>query len=194
MKSDEWIKSIHFKYTFKQILEYHVIHISSHSAKRETDFLLLSLSVSQCLIFIYLPCSKNSKAVYLILHFFALIWKKLHLNQRYLCVTDYFPHLACFFQFGKPDLMAVTLAQTLAQNIGIFSDRRKLLSGNFICFFTLSQEKNLTKWRILSMSFWYILFPSISHNIEIFLFLAVTWEGSGILTFLYFSALVYPCL
>uniref|UniRef100_A0A8C3L9Z6 ADAM metallopeptidase domain 22 n=1 Tax=Chrysolophus pictus TaxID=9089 RepID=A0A8C3L9Z6_CHRPC len=32
-------------------------------------------------------------------------------------------------EFGKPDLMAVTLAQTLAQNIGIFSDRRKLISG-----------------------------------------------------------------
>uniref|UniRef100_A0A8C5JLV7 ADAM metallopeptidase domain 22 n=1 Tax=Junco hyemalis TaxID=40217 RepID=A0A8C5JLV7_JUNHY len=36
-------------------------------------------------------------------------------------------------EFGKPDLMAVTLAQTLAQNIGIFSDRRKLLSGECKC-------------------------------------------------------------
>uniref|UniRef100_A0A8B9EHR3 ADAM metallopeptidase domain 22 n=1 Tax=Anser cygnoides TaxID=8845 RepID=A0A8B9EHR3_ANSCY len=35
-------------------------------------------------------------------------------------------------EFGKTDLMAVTLAQTLAQNIGIFSDRRKLISGNTI--------------------------------------------------------------
>uniref|UniRef100_A0A8C6YJ10 ADAM metallopeptidase domain 22 n=1 Tax=Nothoprocta perdicaria TaxID=30464 RepID=A0A8C6YJ10_NOTPE len=36
-------------------------------------------------------------------------------------------------EFGKPDLMAVTLAQTLAQNIGIFSDRRKVLSGECKC-------------------------------------------------------------
>ncbi|XP_010173113.2 disintegrin and metalloproteinase domain-containing protein 22, partial [Antrostomus carolinensis] len=36
-------------------------------------------------------------------------------------------------EFGKPDLMAVTLAQTLAQNIGIFSDRRKLMSGECKC-------------------------------------------------------------
>uniref|UniRef100_A0A663E0F6 ADAM metallopeptidase domain 22 n=1 Tax=Aquila chrysaetos chrysaetos TaxID=223781 RepID=A0A663E0F6_AQUCH len=36
-------------------------------------------------------------------------------------------------EFGKPDLMAVTLAQTLAQNIGIFSDRRKLISGECKC-------------------------------------------------------------
>jgi len=48
--------------------------------------------------------------------------------------------------------MAVTLAQTLAQNIGIFSDRRKLISGKVVCFFTLSQEKNLKRWRILSVS------------------------------------------
>uniref|UniRef100_A0A8B9T6Q1 ADAM metallopeptidase domain 22 n=1 Tax=Anas platyrhynchos TaxID=8839 RepID=A0A8B9T6Q1_ANAPL len=39
-------------------------------------------------------------------------------------------------EFGKTDLMAVTLAQTLAQNIGIFSDRRKLISGKLVCFFT----------------------------------------------------------
>ncbi|XP_047917671.1 disintegrin and metalloproteinase domain-containing protein 22 isoform X11 [Anser cygnoides] len=36
-------------------------------------------------------------------------------------------------EFGKTDLMAVTLAQTLAQNIGIFSDRRKLISGECKC-------------------------------------------------------------
>ncbi|XP_027540442.1 disintegrin and metalloproteinase domain-containing protein 22 isoform X4 [Neopelma chrysocephalum] len=36
-------------------------------------------------------------------------------------------------EFGKPDLMAVTLAQTLAQNIGIFSDRRKIISGECKC-------------------------------------------------------------
>ncbi|NXA52333.1 ADA22 protein, partial [Nothocercus julius] len=36
-------------------------------------------------------------------------------------------------EFGKPDLMAVTLAQTLAQNIGIFTDRRKVLSGECKC-------------------------------------------------------------
>ncbi|PKU44297.1 disintegrin and metalloproteinase domain-containing protein 22 [Limosa lapponica baueri] len=56
-------------------------------------------------------------------------WEKLHLYPRYLYVTNYSSYLACSFQFGKPDLMAVTLAQTLAQNIGIFSDRRKLISA-----------------------------------------------------------------
>lgn len=35
------------------------------------------------------------------------------------------------FQFGKTDLMAVTLAQSLAHNIGIISDKRKLASGKF---------------------------------------------------------------
>ncbi|KQK76832.1 hypothetical protein AAES_131511 [Amazona aestiva] len=34
---------------------------------------------------------------------------------------------------NEPDLMAVTLAQTLAQNIGIFSDRRKTISGECKC-------------------------------------------------------------
>lgn len=115
--------------------------------------------------------------MYLILPFFALIWKKLGLYLGYPCVTYYFSYLPCFFQFGKPDLMAVTLAQTLAQNIGIFSDRRKLLSGNLICFFTWSQEINLKKWRTLSVASWYVHFPSVSHSVEIFLFLAVMWEG-----------------
>uniref|UniRef100_A0A452UW46 ADAM metallopeptidase domain 22 n=1 Tax=Ursus maritimus TaxID=29073 RepID=A0A452UW46_URSMA len=36
-------------------------------------------------------------------------------------------------EFGKTDLMAVTLAQSLAHNIGIISDKRKLASGNY-CF------------------------------------------------------------
>lgn len=35
------------------------------------------------------------------------------------------------FQFGKTDLMAVTLAQSLAHNIGIISDKTKLASGKF---------------------------------------------------------------
>ncbi|XP_019353480.1 disintegrin and metalloproteinase domain-containing protein 22 isoform X5 [Alligator mississippiensis] len=36
-------------------------------------------------------------------------------------------------EFGRPDLMAVTLAQSLAHNLGIFSDKRKLLSGECEC-------------------------------------------------------------
>ncbi|KAE8596116.1 hypothetical protein XENTR_v10015976 [Xenopus tropicalis] len=36
-------------------------------------------------------------------------------------------------EFGKPDVMAVTLAQSLAHNLGIFSDKKKLLSGECKC-------------------------------------------------------------
>nr|KAF6337744.1 ADAM metallopeptidase domain 22 [Pipistrellus kuhlii] len=36
-------------------------------------------------------------------------------------------------EFGKTDLMAVTLAQSLANNIGIISDKRKLASGECTC-------------------------------------------------------------
>ncbi|XP_037692519.1 disintegrin and metalloproteinase domain-containing protein 22 isoform X9 [Choloepus didactylus] len=36
-------------------------------------------------------------------------------------------------EFGKTDLMAVTLAQSLAHNIGIISDKRKLASGECKC-------------------------------------------------------------
>ncbi|KAJ6666704.1 hypothetical protein lerEdw1_020428, partial [Lerista edwardsae] len=36
-------------------------------------------------------------------------------------------------EFGKPDLMAVTLAQSLAHSLGIFSDKRKLQSGECKC-------------------------------------------------------------
>jgi len=36
-------------------------------------------------------------------------------------------------EFGKTDLMAVTLAQSLAHNIGIISDKRKLASGECRC-------------------------------------------------------------
>ncbi|XP_007505032.1 disintegrin and metalloproteinase domain-containing protein 22 isoform X2 [Monodelphis domestica] len=36
-------------------------------------------------------------------------------------------------EFGKTDLMAVTLAQSLAYNLGIFSDKRKLVSGECKC-------------------------------------------------------------
>ncbi|KAM4688185.1 disintegrin and metalloproteinase domain-containing protein 22 isoform 2-T2 [Discoglossus pictus] len=36
-------------------------------------------------------------------------------------------------EFGKPDVMAVTLAQSLAHNLGIFTDKRKLLSGDCKC-------------------------------------------------------------
>ncbi|KAH0506945.1 Disintegrin and metalloproteinase domain-containing protein 22 [Microtus ochrogaster] len=36
-------------------------------------------------------------------------------------------------EFGKTDLMAVTLAQSLAHNIGIISDKRKLASGECEC-------------------------------------------------------------
>lgn len=82
-------------------------------------------------------------------------------------LTDYSSYLTDFFQFGKPDLMAVTLAQTLAQNIGIFSDRRKLISGKFVCFFTSSQEKILTResYQCLSDTF----FCNVSYNVEILL-------------------------
>lgn len=86
-------------------------------------------------------------------------------------LTDYSSYLTYVFQFGKPDLMAVTLAQTLAQNIGIFSDRRKLISGKFVSFFTLSQEKILTSgesYQPLSDMF----FCNISYNVgKLLLFL-----------------------
>ncbi|KAH0627477.1 hypothetical protein JD844_003223 [Phrynosoma platyrhinos] len=36
-------------------------------------------------------------------------------------------------EFGKADLMSVTLAQSLAHNLGIFSDKRKLQSGECRC-------------------------------------------------------------
>ncbi|XP_060638297.2 disintegrin and metalloproteinase domain-containing protein 22 isoform X8 [Anolis sagrei] len=36
-------------------------------------------------------------------------------------------------EFGKADLMSVTLAQSLAYNLGIFSDKRKLQSGDCKC-------------------------------------------------------------
>uniref|UniRef100_G1KS31 ADAM metallopeptidase domain 22 n=1 Tax=Anolis carolinensis TaxID=28377 RepID=G1KS31_ANOCA len=36
-------------------------------------------------------------------------------------------------EFGKADLMSVTLAQSLAYNLGIFSDKRKLQSGECKC-------------------------------------------------------------
>ncbi|XP_075443576.1 disintegrin and metalloproteinase domain-containing protein 22 isoform X2 [Ascaphus truei] len=36
-------------------------------------------------------------------------------------------------EFGKPDVMSVTLAQSLAHNLGIFSDKKKLLSGECKC-------------------------------------------------------------
>uniref|UniRef100_A0A8D0H3Q3 ADAM metallopeptidase domain 22 n=1 Tax=Sphenodon punctatus TaxID=8508 RepID=A0A8D0H3Q3_SPHPU len=36
-------------------------------------------------------------------------------------------------EFGKPDLMSVTLAQSLAHNLGIFSDKRKLQTGECKC-------------------------------------------------------------
>ncbi|XP_061441693.1 disintegrin and metalloproteinase domain-containing protein 22 isoform X3 [Rhineura floridana] len=36
-------------------------------------------------------------------------------------------------EFGKPDLMSITLAQSLAHNLGIFSDKRKLQSGECKC-------------------------------------------------------------
>ncbi|XP_006503595.1 disintegrin and metalloproteinase domain-containing protein 22 isoform X5 [Mus musculus] len=36
-------------------------------------------------------------------------------------------------EFGKTDLMAVTLAQSLAHNVGIISDKRKLASGECKC-------------------------------------------------------------
>ncbi|XP_072859238.2 disintegrin and metalloproteinase domain-containing protein 22 isoform X3 [Pogona vitticeps] len=36
-------------------------------------------------------------------------------------------------EFGKADLMSVTLAQSLAHNLGIFSDKRKLQSGECKC-------------------------------------------------------------
>ncbi|XP_015745946.2 disintegrin and metalloproteinase domain-containing protein 22-like, partial [Python bivittatus] len=39
-------------------------------------------------------------------------------------------------EFGKPDLMAVTLAQSLAHNLGIFSDKRRLQSGKKCCGLT----------------------------------------------------------
>lgn len=49
-----------------------------------------------------------------------------------LCIYTYFIFVFVF-QFGKTDLMAVTLAQSLAHNIGIISDKRKLASGKFKC-------------------------------------------------------------
>uniref|UniRef100_A0A8C8SCD5 ADAM metallopeptidase domain 22 n=1 Tax=Pelusios castaneus TaxID=367368 RepID=A0A8C8SCD5_9SAUR len=36
-------------------------------------------------------------------------------------------------EFGKSDLLAVTLAQSLGHNLGIFSDKRKLLTGECKC-------------------------------------------------------------
>ncbi|XP_075067994.1 disintegrin and metalloproteinase domain-containing protein 22 isoform X2 [Mixophyes fleayi] len=36
-------------------------------------------------------------------------------------------------EFGRTDVMAVTLAQSLAHNLGIFSDKKKLMRGECIC-------------------------------------------------------------
>uniref|UniRef100_A0A3Q4AJS0 Uncharacterized protein n=1 Tax=Mola mola TaxID=94237 RepID=A0A3Q4AJS0_MOLML len=36
-------------------------------------------------------------------------------------------------EYGKTDVMAITLAQSLGQNIGIFSDKKKILSAECIC-------------------------------------------------------------
>uniref|UniRef100_A0A8C6UUD1 ADAM metallopeptidase domain 22 n=1 Tax=Neogobius melanostomus TaxID=47308 RepID=A0A8C6UUD1_9GOBI len=36
-------------------------------------------------------------------------------------------------EFGKPEVMAITLAQTLGQNIGIFSDQKRILNGECQC-------------------------------------------------------------
>lgn len=38
--------------------------------------------------------------------------------------------LALFsYQYGKTDEMAITLSQSLGQNIGIFSDKKRILNG-----------------------------------------------------------------
>uniref|UniRef100_A0A7N9ANS5 ADAM metallopeptidase domain 22 n=1 Tax=Mastacembelus armatus TaxID=205130 RepID=A0A7N9ANS5_9TELE len=36
-------------------------------------------------------------------------------------------------EYGKPDEMAITLAQSLGQNIGIFSDKKRILNGECTC-------------------------------------------------------------
>lgn len=50
--------------------------------------------------------------------------------------------LQCFHQYGKTEEMAITLAQTLGQNIGIFSDKKRILNG-----------KRLYLYRVLYYSF-----------------------------------------
>lgn len=56
-----------------------------------------------------------------------------------LCFLEDFPPinfiLLCLslsssrYQYGKTDEMAITLAQSLGQNIGIFSDKKRILNG-----------------------------------------------------------------
>lgn len=65
-------------------------------------------------------------------------------NKKDFCIYLYFI-FAFVFQFGKTDLMAVTLAQSLAHNIGIISDKRKLASGKFkyMCGLVVFKVDNL---------------------------------------------------
>lgn len=38
-------------------------------------------------------------------------------------------HSRSLHQYGKTDEMAITLAQSLGHNIGIFSDKKRILNG-----------------------------------------------------------------
>lgn len=75
--------------------------------------------------------------------------------QSYIWNTNlehfiYFSHFSVFpssfsvslFQYGKTDEMAITLAQSLGQNIGIFSDKRRIING------TLSKHRGFIPIRL----------------------------------------------
>lgn len=77
--------------------------------------------------------------IYSICYFISLCY--IFISGLLICL--YFPVIypsfsVSLYQYGKTDEMAITLAQSLGQNIGIFSDRKRILNGTRSkphCFF-----------------------------------------------------------
>lgn len=65
--------------------------------------------------------------------FFCFTTKFSTINQRFLVFFSLIHFIlsssAFFLQYGKTNEMAITLAQSLGQNIGIFSDKKRILNG-----------------------------------------------------------------
>lgn len=84
--------------------------------------------------------------------------------------------LFCVYKYGKTNEMAITLAQSLGQNIGIFSDKKRILNGMISTFSELFLHIFITH---LKVSFWYYVQVNVNVMIS---GQAASWMMLGKLT------------
>lgn len=129
LKEGEWMRWDDYRFSILQTfkLSVTILHLNTNAV-----FEPLSSSqwrfffhVNFCSYFVFFSTRINSLCRTTVLYCICLT------NITISISCSFFPSSSSLllYQYGKTDEMAITLAQSLGQNIGIFSDKKRILNG-----------------------------------------------------------------